>query len=160
MTEQPHSFTPNDALKLTRLKRWRDLIAQLAEPVELRNEDTRKAIGNAVFEMDTVIGGYSDEWTGHFCPTAACAVGSAALHPWFIAQGLERNPKVGNSLKLHGEPVQYIDPRIANFFGLDHATYLGITNPVAYQLPDITLADVLERIDAAIDSFIAIGAAP
>ena len=147
-------------LHLNRLLHWRWLVIQMAKLPEYRDASLKNfGLEDAELYMSTVVhGSVSDE--GHFCVSACCAIGSAALYPPFQGQGLNvvkiRYLLSPNEVSLDGEPVDYDSAGLADFFGLDQSDYSLIVNPALYGPKDrdannnIIAGNVIARIEAAI----------
>lgn len=141
---------------LDRMLVWYRLISEIGINPSCRSEEAKKIYGDGVLNMTIVTNGTVDP-RGHFCVSAACAVGTAALHPYFNARGLkpsltyDRRKLSSLEVKLDGLDVVYIYEKLSEFFGLRHEDYLSIVQPEAYSVCNVTAVDVLWRMTTVID---------
>ncbi len=80
-----------------------------------------------------------------YCDAAACAAGSAALHPWFNKQGL----KLSSETDTDGISFEDDFHALGKFFGLEYEVVNDIFGPWEYSIyPDkkITPLMVANRI--------------
>lgn len=85
-----------------------------------------------------------------FCHSAACALGSAALHPHFMAQGLQIRERTPNYEGYDGYRAG------AAFFGLTGSESEQLFNPIAYPNGGerkIKRKEVIKRVDRMIAKY-------
>jgi hypothetical protein len=138
---------------LDRMLVWFRLMGEMAVPPDKRSSSVRRVYRNAILNMTIVTSGTVGE-PGHHCVSACCALGTAALNPYFNNIGLEpAKALVGVRLNtmnvmLFSESVPFTDRRLSALFGLSHDNYIRIVDPckygIHYEDDPITAHDVMD----------------
>ncbi len=139
---------------------WYHLVVEMGKTYAERSRDVR-ALGDVELDMGNVIKCGVAIVKGHYCASAACAIGTAALYPYFNQQGLEPAMALYNTVRLDGQKVllkgtrvSYASSSLADFFGLSTEDYRWIVDPDKYKTPDIPASEVIARMRIVIhDTF-------
>jgi hypothetical protein len=138
---------------LDRMLVWFKLMGKMAVSPDKRSPSVRRVYRDAVLNMTIVTSGTVGE-PGHHCVAACCALGTAALSPYFNDIGLEpAKALVGSRLStmnvmLFGQSVPFTDRRLSALFGLSYDNYIRIVEPekygIHYEDDPITAHDVMD----------------
>ena len=116
---------------------WFRLMTEMAVAPAERSLEFRRLYRRTVLNMTIVTSGVIHQ-PGDYCVSACCALGTAALNPYFNLIGLSpaRAPLSVRlstmNVMLLGRSIMFTSPKLAALFGLPYDRYIRIVEPASY----------------------------